>query len=192
MEKIKLIDFIENFELNESKKTIKFSNKLDKLIKKMEKIVHKKDENFKEELKKAKKLQKDFILFENRIKNNKLNKKQIKIQGKKLILKTKKFLKNNKSFSKIKIVKFFLFSLIVFISYNIGFHYGQGYGIFVSEEFPELSDLFKKIVESYKIENNIVDRSKLLIELQGKLFNSMTKSFNTINDKFSGMFTKLS
>ena len=121
MEKISLKDFLENLnkeeELNEARNfgSMRFSKKLDRLVKRMEKQTSKKNKDFSKEITAAKRLQKEFNSFEEKIEAGKLSRVQTKAKAKKLIAKTKVFVDSTKKsdFSTVKVAGIFTATALV-------------------------------------------------------------------------------
>ena len=187
MEKITLKEFIENLnkeeELNESK-ILRFflSKKLNKIIKKMEtRAAKNKDFKFKKEIAIAKKLQKEFNNFEEKIKNKSISKKEAKREVKILSIKIKSFLKEGKKSGLLKghkkIIFFFVLTFIFYINtliYNLfGVIAGATIGISVTEEFPEFKHEFKEI---HRDRNNFIDSQKNLWTLFQKIDKKQPRS----------------
>ena len=108
MEKISLKEFIENLdkeeELNEARNfgSMRFSKKLDRLVKRMEKQTSKKDVDYSKQITAAKRLQKEFNSFEEKIEAGKLSRVQTKAKAKKIIAKTKAFMTYTKEDSHLE------------------------------------------------------------------------------------------
>ena len=121
MEKISLKEFIENLdkeeELNEARNfgSMRFSKKLDRLVKRMEKQTSKKDVDYSKQITAAKRLQKEFNSFEEKIEAGKLSRVQTKAKAKKLIAKTKVFVDSTKSSgsSTVKVVGAFTATALI-------------------------------------------------------------------------------
>ena len=186
----------EYLKLNEAKKVnINFSKKGNILLKRMKKIASKKGK-FNKEIIQAQKIKSKIAAFETKVKNNKINKEQAKEQAKQLVSETKIFIENGKKsgFTGLKIVMFFvsfiLISISLILSMVFGFQIGTAFGVFISEEIPELSNLFEDLIEALK-EGNNKKVSRLINKIIQEAGTRFQDKLETFVDGFSSAFNKI-
>ena len=200
MEKISLKEFIENLdkeeELNEARNfgSMRFSKKLDRLVKRMEKQTSKKDVDYSKQITAAKRLQKEFNSFEEKIEAGKLSRVQTKAKAKKIIAKTKAFMTYTKEDSHLE--KMIAIQGILGMAVIATYLYTAGSNLGIS---PIVGDIdFKKIIPNFdfvkdfagKVVAGVGETADEIGELTKSNWEKFDKAISQGTKKIADMFGK--